>query len=151
MTHSQKSNNVNSHSYSQGRIEAQGTPSDLSKSGVDFAALIETNDESDDNEENPDRPVSRQVSRQMSSRSSNKSLRSLSTSSSKASLQDENKQEEKDQGVGMEESSKGKVKGSISAAYFRAGANWFGLSLLLIFFVISQILASAADYWVSVW
>lgn len=139
---------------SQGRIEAQGTPSDLSKSGVDFAALIETNDESDENDENPDRPVSRQVSRQMSSRSSNKSLRSMSTSSSKASLRslgDENKQEEKEQGIGMEESSKGKVKGSISANYFRAGANWFGLFVLLVFFIISQILASAADYWVSVW
>ena len=51
----------------------------------------------------------------------------------------------------MEESSKGKVKGSVTANYFRAGANWFGISLLLIFFIISQILASAADYWVSVW
>lgn len=135
---------------SQGRIEAQGTPSDLSRSGVDFAELI-TNDESDDNDENPDRPVSRQVSRQMSRRSSNKSLRSLSTSSSKASLQDENKEDENEQGIGLEESSKGKVKGSVTASYFRAGANWFGLFILLLFFVISQILASAADYWVSVW
>lgn len=142
---------IQMHFYSQGKIEAQGTPSDLSKSGVDFAALIETNDESDDNDENPDRPVSRQVSRQMSTRSSNKSLRSLSTSSSKASLQDQNMQEEKEQGVGLEESSKGKVKGSVSANYFRAGANWFGLFVLLIFFIVSQILASAADYWVSIW
>lgn len=88
----------------------------------------------------------------MSRRSSSKSIRSTSISSSKASLHDDNiQEEEKEQGIGLEESSKGKVKGSVTVNYFRAGANWFGLSLLLIFFIISQILASAADYWVSVW
>lgn len=92
------------------------------------------------------------MSRQTSRRSSDKSIRSLSTSASKASSHDDdNIQEEIEQGVGLEESSKGKVKGSVTLNYFRAGGNWFGLSVILILFIVSQILASAADYWVSVW
>lgn len=97
--------------------------------------------------------MSRQISKRRSS-SKSISIRSMSTSSSKASLHvavDDNLQEEKEQGIGLEESSKGKVKGSVTANYFRAGANWFGLSLLLVFFIVSQLCASAADYWVSIW
>lgn len=79
----------------------------------------------------------------------------MSISSSKSSLRDggdDDKQDEREEeGIGLEESSKGKVKGSVTASYFRAGANWFGISLVFIFFIISQVLASAADYWVSVW
>lgn len=58
---------------------------------------------------------------------------------------------EKDDGVAMEDSSKGKVKGSIAGGYFAAGAHWTLLLLLAFTFVIVQLLASGADYWVSIW
>lgn len=51
----------------------------------------------------------------------------------------------------MEESSKGKVKGSIAVQYFKAGAHWSVLLFVLFTFVFAQFLASATDYWVSVW
>lgn len=57
----------------------------------------------------------------------------------------------KDEGVQLEASSKGKVKGSLSLHYFRAGANWPMLLGLACFFVFVQFLASAVDYWVSIW
>lgn len=51
----------------------------------------------------------------------------------------------------MEASSKGKVKGSVAANYFKAGAHWSILFVLGVSFLIVQLLASAADYWVSIW
>lgn len=51
----------------------------------------------------------------------------------------------------MEETSKGKVKGSVSASYFKAGAHWSVLFVIALLFICVQILGSGADYWVSVW
>lgn len=140
-----------------GRIEVQGSPHDLATSGVDFAELV-GEEEKPENEEVPDRPMSRQMSRQVSRMSSRS--RSISTSASVSSLnisadgslceEDKNSQEG-DEGFGMEASSKGKVKGSVALNYFASGANWFCLFVLGVSFVIVQLLASAADYWVSVW
>lgn len=134
----------------------QGTPVDLSKSGVDFAELVGNNEKAE-NEENAERPMSRQTSRQVSRKLS----RSVSTTSSVTSLNisadgslcevDKLDEEEEEKGFGMEASSKGKVKGSIAASYFAAGANWFWLIILGISFLVVQLLASAADYWVSIW
>lgn len=79
----------------------------------------------------------------------------MSISSGKASLSgskhEDIEEELKDEGVQMEESSKGKVRGSVSAAYFRAGAHWSVLFVLGFLFVFVQVLASGADYWVSIW
>lgn len=59
--------------------------------------------------------------------------------------------EKKDLGIGLEASSKGKVKGSLTVNYFRAGASWPTLFIVLFSFVFVQCLASSVDYWVSVW
>lgn len=129
----------------------QGSPNDLAKSGVDFAELVGTIEKAE-NEESPDRPMSRQVSRKSSTRSL--SSMSLNNSSIDGSLFDENTEndeEDQDNGVQMEASSKGKFKGSVATNYFTSGAHWSILVLLLISFVIVQLLASAADIWVSVW
>lgn len=135
----------------QGKIEVQGSPADLAKSGVDFAQLVGTLEKAE-NEENPDsRPVSRQVSRKSSVRSA--STMSL-VSSLDGSIIEDNNEEEDDvpyAGVQMEASSKGTVKGSVTLNYFKAGAHWSMLVTLTIAFLITQFLASAADYWVSVW
>lgn len=117
---------------SQGKIEIQGSPGDLAQSGIDFAKLVGII------EENSEQSKSRKAS-------------ILSTSSNQDENQEDLKLLTRVEGVQMEETSKGKVKGSISAEYFRAGANWFVLCILAISFVFVQILASGADYWVSVW
>lgn len=56
-----------------------------------------------------------------------------------------------DEGIQLEDSSKGKVKGSLIMSYFRAGGNWLVLCILIFLFVFAQFLASAVDYWVSYW
>lgn len=134
----------------------QGTPTDLSKSGVDFAELVGNNEK--ENEENADRPMSRQTSRQLSrklsrsiSASTTSSVASLNISADGSLCEVDKLGEEEEKGFGMEASSKGKVKGSIAANYFAAGANWFWLIILAISFLVVQLLASAADYWVSIW
>lgn len=120
----------------------QGSPADLSRSGVDFAKLVGT----EENEEN-----SEKFGRQLSRRSSTRSASSASLSSDGSEIDDEEDQNEDQKGLEMESSSKGKVKGSVTAGYFKAGAHWSILFVLGISFLVVQMLASAADYWVSVW
>lgn len=126
----------------------QGSPADLAKSGVDFAKLVGIV-ETTETEENPDkRPTSRRSStRSASSNSLNGSTDGFQDGSDNDDDEDGNKTE----GVEMEASSKGKVKGSIAGNYFKAGAHWSILFVLAISFLIVQFLASAADYWVSIW
>lgn len=79
------------------------------------------------------------------------SRRSASSASSNSDTEIDDKAIEKDLGVQIEDSSKGKFKGSLALSYFRAGGNWLTLSTLLFSFILVQFLASAADYWVSIW
>lgn len=127
-----------------GKIEIQGSPYDLASSGVDFAKLVGTSEK--ENDENPEK-----IGRQMSRQSSTRSVSASSLYSSDGSIIDEDENEGKTEGVAMEASSKGKVKGSIAANYFTAGAHWSILFVLGVSFLIVQLLASAADYWVSIW
>lgn len=53
--------------------------------------------------------------------------------------------------IGMEGSSKGQVKGSVFLNYFHAGGNICVLTIIALFFVLTQFCASSADYWVSFW
>lgn len=123
----------------------QGSPADLANSGVDFVKLVGTAEV--ENAENPEK-FGRQTSRKSSTRSA--SSVSLHSSTDGSEIDDE-EDEGKTEGVEMEASSKGKVKGSISVNYFRAGGHWSILVVLGILFLIVQLLASAADYWVSIW
>lgn len=58
---------------------------------------------------------------------------------------------QKDVGVPMEDSSKGKIKGSLSIKYFKAGTHWCVLLILFISFVFVEFLATAADHFVLLW
>lgn len=93
------------------------------------------------------------MSRQLSKQISVISIPSMSISSfgSSETLNREELIDESTQGIGMEESSEGKVKGSVAVKYFCAGGNWFWIFTILLSLGLSQLLASAADYWVSVW
>lgn len=109
----------------QGKIEIQGSPDDLSISGVDFGKYVGTIEKKEqENDENL-----MQKTFDISRDTDEKQIR----------------------GVQMEASSKGKVKGSIAGNYFVAGANWLVLCLLVMAFIVVQLLASATDYWVSIW
>ncbi|XP_055306890.1 ATP-binding cassette subfamily C member 4-like isoform X2 [Sitodiplosis mosellana] len=126
-----------------GRIEAQGTPAELARSGVDFVELVGT-------VETPEvRDNSEMFKRQ---KSQTLSIRSTSMESLNSFIEyKENEQDKNDEGAHAEQSSKGKVKGSVFINYFTAGANWFILLFLCTSFLFVQLLGSAADYFVSIW
>lgn len=58
---------------------------------------------------------------------------------------------EKDIGVPMEDSSKGKIKGSLSIKYFKAGSHWCVLLILFISFLFVEFLATSVDHFVLIW
>lgn len=121
----------------QGKVEIQGTPADLYGSQIDFAELVGVVETADpvDNDESFDRRISQ-----------------ISTISLAPSIDVENPNvTEFDEGIELEATSKGKVKGSLLLSYFRAGADWPVLCLVIFLFVFVQFLASAVDYWVSYW
>lgn len=118
----------------------------MARSGVDFAELIGT----------VDTPVIRKsfsFSRQQSQISQTLSIRSISTESldSFSEFQGETEIEANPECAPMEASSKGKVKGSLILNYLNSGANWFVMFMLGMIFVSVQLLASGADYFVSIW
>lgn len=51
----------------------------------------------------------------------------------------------------QEESSKGKIKGSLFLKYIKASGKAFSLLLVGLLFALSQIIASGVDYFVSFW
>lgn len=122
----------------------QGSPADLARSGVDFAELVGTHEKV--NEDNPE-GIERQMSRQYSTRS----VSSISSNGSTDGTELDADEDYELKGIEMEASSKGKVKGSVFANYFRAGAHWSILIVLVISFIMVQFLASSSDYWVSIW
>lgn len=134
----------------QGKVETQGTPSDLSKSGIDFASLLQSDDaapEEADEIEFIDGKRSRS-----NSRSSIKSSRSsLSESGSKSADDGKVNGKSVEALQQMEASSKGQVKGSVSGTYLKSGTNLFVLFIVFVLFILTQVLASGADYWVSFW
>lgn len=133
----------------QGKIEHQGSPHDLVRSGVDFASLLQA-EEPDDTVETQD---GGKVRSRTHSRSSTRSASSTSLHSadSEDEPDHENKAKSMENIQQMESSSKGKVAGSLIGNYFRSGGNLISLVLVGILFICAQFLASIADYWVSFW
>ncbi|KAG4077286.1 hypothetical protein HA402_009915 [Bradysia odoriphaga] len=133
-----------------GKVEIQGAPNDLSKSGIDFASLLTSDDViTEGTDENS--LTARSLSRTDSRSSIKSSKQSLSEKDSQSA--DESKVHGKSVEAlqQMEASSKGQVKGSVSGTYFTSGANFFVLAVVFILFGLTQVLASGADYWVSFW
>lgn len=126
-----------------GKVEKQGTPSDLLKAGVDFDKLMEEGIERD--------PGVRDGS--YKSRIRTNSV--VSTQSVDSREYDLSEKEEKSAAVevtqpeNVEEMSKGKVKGSVALNYIKAGSNYFIIAFLILLFVITQVVVSFSDYWVS--
>lgn len=131
----------------QGKIAAQGTPADLSQSGIDFVSLTES--DSVDAPDQSGRRSSNSMSRQSSVRSM--SANSINSTPDGSAFNEDIEDDDEHEGVQLEGTSKGKARGSVAMNYYRAGAHWSVLSVLFMSFLIVQALASGADYWVSVW
>ncbi|XP_055378030.1 ATP-binding cassette sub-family C member 4-like [Condylostylus longicornis] len=129
-----------------GKIQIQGPPQKLSKSGIDFAELLENDNETDANAEG------QQSRRRSSSRSLGSSHHSLrSTESNSDEENEEERDDDKDENQNLEQSSKGTVKGSLIGNYLRAGAHFVIVGFVLCLFLITQAAVSLADFWVSFW
>lgn len=138
-----------------GRVELQGSPFDLSHSGIDIATLLEVEEKSDDEDgDSVSNKGGRTSRRQSSSKSVGSSLHSLHSNQGDESEADGEKNPEKaEEGPRreLEQTSKGTVKGSVSKSYFLAGGHPFVLFVIFILFILTQLVASGADFWVAFW
>ncbi|CAG9833832.1 unnamed protein product [Diabrotica balteata] len=140
-----------------GRIEDEGTFNLLANSDNVYAKLLTAEPENKE-EKKPDRS---KYCRQLSQRSRKDSMSSIISELSIADtlLSNDNDFEEgeaeKEQEFQIkdlqEQSSKGKVGGSLMFKYMLAGSNVFAVLLCVILFLGTQIAASGTDYWVSYW
>lgn len=136
-----------------GKIEVQGTNSDIQNSGVDFSTLLASYD--DENEEDTTSIASIKSPSANRSRSNSASITKrlgskVSLQSEKGAKDDEN-DEEKDKMHDLEESSEGKIKGPLLFHYFKSAEQPVRLFILFVLFLVAQVLASGADYWVAYW
>lgn len=114
----------------------QGTPADLFRKCdtlADLFGIMET-------------PAERDVKL-----STMQKLKALSRESVGVKDIDSVEEDDGDEGLQLEASSEGKVKGSVPLNYFKAGAHWSVLLILLFSILFVQFLASCTDYFVSVW
>lgn len=108
-------------------MDFHGTPTELLNLGIDFSEFLQMdggNDRTDDDEK---------------------------VNESKTAAVKELKVTGEEQVAKLEDTSKNKTKDSTFKTYFRSGANFYVLGVILLLFVSSQILASGCDYWVAFW
>lgn len=136
----------------QGKIAAQGTPEALMKSGIDFVSKVEDSSVSQSKKFGHGRRMSDHSSRK-SSICSVYSRRSSMVESiyGESAYGEDDENTQSDFLSQLEKISKNKTNGSVLMSYLKAGANWSTLLLLWISFVATQVFASAADIWISMW
>ncbi|XP_057653044.1 ATP-binding cassette sub-family C member 4-like [Diorhabda carinulata] len=139
-----------------GRIEDEGTFNLLAASDNVYAKLLTAEPE---NTEQPKKIDNVKFSRQLSQRSRKDSMASLSSAMSIADTlpdleeihDDNDKEKEFNVKDLQEESSKGKVHGSLLFKYMLAGSNIIAVILVILLYLGAQLSASSVDYWVSYW
>lgn len=137
--------------YFQGKIETQGKYDDILKSGIDFTSILNKTD-ADENEESIENDDVAKIPRPNSTATLENNVASKMCSNNEKTHEKRNlPDEEKELLNALESSSKGKVKGSMVVNYLSSAKKPFTLVFLIISFVLSQILASVADIWVSYW
>ncbi|XP_050078062.1 ATP-binding cassette sub-family C member 4-like [Anopheles maculipalpis] len=140
----------------EGQVQAQGTPHDLSQSGIDFVELVER--KGDDGSE-PDAggggggDADGSVGGEKCSRRDSRASARSGGSSTHGEQMDDERELAADAPVqsNMEGTSRGKVQGSLLLSYLGSGANAAVMFLLLALFLATQLAASGADYWVAFW
>lgn len=139
----------------EGKIVQQGSPQELSRSGIDIAQLLESEEFKDASSEY-DGGSSKYTGRRSRS-SSISSVRSEQFMSVDESGLDDDDVEEKikketsEPKENVEESSKGKIKGWLFGHYIKAGAGPCLIFFVFALFLFTQVIASFIDWWVSYW
>lgn len=133
-----------------GQIEVQGPPLEVFRSGIDFAKLL--NAEDDLEEGQPEEGKFKRQTSVTSTRSRSRSQSSVSSEDDSTEAEETKKGGEKEPAmVAMEATSKGTVKGSIFINYLKSGGNWAILFIMLCLFITTQFMASAFDYFIAFW
>lgn len=111
-------------------MDFHGTPTELLNLGIDFSEFLRVNvkdktatDVEGDRDKKQD-PLEKEV------------------------CMNEDDEEEVAQ---LEDVSKGKSQFAVFRSYFRSGANYYALASVLFMFILTQLLASGYDYWMSFW
>lgn len=133
--------------FIQGEIVAQGYPKDLNTSAFDFTAFGDSDIAGKQHEEIEN------VRRRKISRIS---MKSASISSLGSDYEGLRRESEFDPGLieslqYYEESSNENRHGSLIMKYFRSGGHPVELVVIFLLFILAQLTASGADYWVSFW
>uniref|UniRef100_A0A182JYC3 Uncharacterized protein n=1 Tax=Anopheles christyi TaxID=43041 RepID=A0A182JYC3_9DIPT len=126
-----------------GRIEAQGTPDDLQKRGIELEHL----EPSESDEDNVMHSVS--TNRKISHTSTASTVTVDSVTLDELISGDDNDQEAaKDK---FEASSQGTVPGSVFLQYVSSAGSWLIFVGLVLLFAVTQLIVSIADWWLSYW
>ncbi|XP_044266058.1 probable multidrug resistance-associated protein lethal(2)03659 isoform X2 [Tribolium madens] len=112
-----------------GKIEMQGTYTELQTSGLDFAKLLEQFHIEEEEEKDKKKAKSRQ--------------------NSECTVEKEEENEEPS--IEKEQMKSGSIKGKLYLEYLRAGGGKIMITLLALAFLIGQFIANAGDYYVSYW
>ncbi|KAB0802273.1 hypothetical protein PPYR_04459 [Photinus pyralis] len=126
-----------------GIMKAEGSYHELQASGLDFAKLLNKEEEAEEEDEDLEDKDAELV--ELTRRAS-----ILQRANSIASSLEEEKTVEQPQEV-EEQRTSGSVSGFIYKAYFTAGANCCCIFLLALLYIMTQFFASLADYFLTYW
>ncbi|XP_017083873.2 probable multidrug resistance-associated protein lethal(2)03659 [Drosophila eugracilis] len=139
----------------KGRISAKGTYSSMKRSGLDFAQLLTAPNKNDEELDEADGAggdgpdllnvpsMSRRGSRNSKPSTRNNSFTSLSSMAE--SMAQESTMQMQETRV------EGKIGLGLYREYLTAGSSWFMIFFIVFLFLATQILSSAADYFLSYW
>lgn len=134
-----------------GKFVMQGSYQELANSDDLYAQLLTEEQEQTDEEKVNAFNVAKTM-RQQSVRSKSNSITSTLSESMSSIVECIEKNDTDAQKDEFEEqSSKGKVHGSLSLQYLLGGGNLLFVTIVIFLYLFAQIAASGADYWVSYW
>ncbi|XP_063700314.1 ATP-binding cassette sub-family C member 4-like [Culicoides brevitarsis] len=134
----------------EGKIEHMGSPQELSRMGIDFSKMLESEEYRDGSSEVDEQ--SKRGGSRTGSRSRKSSVTSSGSQSPEGSLDGSDDEDDKkvEQQNNLEESSKGKVQG-VFRKYLAAGSHPICFTLIFGMFFLTQAIASTIDWWSSYW
>ncbi|XP_012230272.1 ATP-binding cassette subfamily C member 4-like [Linepithema humile] len=131
----------------RGFIKMQGEYSELVESNKDFIQMMDSLETSHEQKKEENARKVSEMSKRISILTRRTSTLSIA-SSTYSEIDDLDNTENSPDG---EEMMHGHLSSTVYKKYYRHGGNYFILSVLLLFFVISQIATTGNDYWVSYW
>ncbi|XP_053679919.1 ATP-binding cassette sub-family C member 4-like [Anopheles nili] len=126
----------------EGKVEAQGTPHDLQKQGIELEHL--------DHLESTENVDASEYSRKLSHTSTSSSITVDSVVMEELTAEPNNGESQDAKGK-FEASSHGSVSGSVFLQYVGSAGSWVIFVGLLLLFAITQLIVSVADWWLSYW